>query len=215
MRPAVLWGLWRAIRHFGFNAAIIAVAAPLLALVIRGAGWASGWGLWLFVVPLALVIFAAVVALSYGRAFLAMIRENRFGMISAHRESDTGEERFTDWLGRQIQELSGLATNTPLTFGHLANAPRRGEAIPDGVPVINLELIGTNITHGSAYRIPFKKDETFYYDPAEWATLFDADILGWLAAHPKAGVPPAINEQGATLQPLPDVEDFRSSSEHG
>lgn len=208
MRPAILWGLWRAVRHFGFNAAVIAAAVPLLALVLRTGGWASGWGLWLFVAPLTLAVFAAVVALSYGRAFFVMIRENRFGMISAHRESETGEERFTDWLGRQLQELSGLPKDTPLTFGHLANAPRRGEPIPDDVPVINLELIGTNITHGSAYRIPFKKDETFYYDPAEWTTLFDADILRWLDAHPKDGVPPAINEKGVRLRALPGAEHF-------
>jgi predicted acylesterase/phospholipase RssA len=208
MRPAILLGIWRAIRHFGFNAGVIALAVPLAALAIRAAGWASGWGLWLFVVPLMLGVFAAVAALSYGSAFLAVIRENRFGMISAHRESDAGEERFIDWLGRQLQELSGLPKDTPLTFGHLADAPRRGEPIPTGVPVINLELIGTNITHGSAYRIPFKKEETFYYDPAEWSSLFDADVLSWIERHPKADTPPAVNEKGVTLRALPAAENF-------
>ena len=62
MRPAILKGVWRAILHYGFNAVIIALAVPLLALVIRATGGASGWGLWLFVVPLTLAVFAAVVA---------------------------------------------------------------------------------------------------------------------------------------------------------
>jgi predicted acylesterase/phospholipase RssA len=208
LRTSIVKGVFRAIRHFGFNAAILALAVPLLALVIRAAGGVSGWGVWLFVVPLTIGVFAAVVAFSYARSLLDVFRDNRFGLISAHQESHEGEERFIDWLGRQLQELSGLPRNTPLTFGHLTNAPRRGEPIPSGEYVINLELIGTNVTHGSAYRIPFKKDEVFYFDPSEWRTLFGADIVDWLKGHPKAGAPPAVNTKGDLLCALPDAEDF-------
>jgi predicted acylesterase/phospholipase RssA len=209
LRSAFLRGLGRAVLHFGFNAGILALTVPLLALVLRAAGGVSGWGLWLFVVPLTLGVFGVALALSYGRALFATFQKNRFGMISAHRESDDGDERFIDWLGRQLQELSGLPKDEPLTFGRLANAPLRGEEpIPVGIPVINLELIGTNVTHGSACRIPFKKHEVFYYDPAEWNTLFGAEVLEWLEKHPKSGAPPAVNTKGEPLRALPDAEHF-------
>jgi predicted acylesterase/phospholipase RssA len=206
LRPAFWLGVRRAIRHFGVHAGWIAGLVLALAIVIRAAGGAAGWGYWLVVAALTFGVFVAAMTALYGVALLRVFSENRFGLISAHQDRAEDDERFVDWLERQLQELSGLPKDTPLTFGHLASAPHAGEAIPDGVPIINLEFIGTNVTHGSANRIPFKENETFYYDPIEWTTLFGGDVLNWLAKNPKPGAPPVVDTHGKKrLLALPDA----------
>jgi predicted acylesterase/phospholipase RssA len=203
LRAAFLLGVRRAIRHFGLHAGLIAGLVLAFAVLMRIAGAADGWGYWVVVAALTCGVFAAAIVALYGVALLRVLSENRFGFLSAHQPSADGDERFLDWLERQLQELGGLPKRQPLTFAHLARAPHVGEPIPDDVPVINLELIATNVTHGSAYRIPFKKEEIFYYDPAEWRSLFGAEVLDWLAAHPNPDAPPAVKTNGEVLRPLP------------
>ena len=218
MRPAILLGLWRAILHFGFNAAVIALALPLRwRWSFAPPAGPRGGELWLFVAPLTLAVFAALVALSCGRALRAVIRENRFGIISAHRESDTGEEQFTDWLGRQIQELSGLPRETPLTFGHLADAPRRGEPHSQRQCRSSiLELIGTNVTHG--IRVPqpvsrMTKPSITIRAECEHAVRARMSSAR-LDRRPKAGAPPAVRQRGdAPCGRSPTRRTFRSWSE--
>lgn len=207
---ATVRGVLRAIRHFGLKSAFFASAVLLVAAAIRAGGGASGWGFWTFAGLLTAGVFAASVGYLYVRAVLAVFHNNRFGFLSGHRAKRDEDERFIDWLERQLQDLSGLPANEPITFQHLARARVAPDETIGDEDVINLQFISTNLTHSAAYRIPFEKrdDEgryrAFYYDPDEWRDLFSGDVLHALEANAPSAAPEVVNHANRPLRPLPE-----------
>ena len=82
---------------------------------------------------------------------------------------------LTDWLHEGIQDIAfgaGAPTATPLTFGDLIGPdPKK--------PIIDLRMVTTNLSMRRPHTLP-KIDLDVVYDPAEWATLFPADVNRWL-----------------------------------
>ena len=58
----------------------------------------------------------------------------------------------------------GKPPHDPLTFGHLAGPDLKE-------PLINLEIMTTNLTAGRPYRIPFDTN-IYMFKESEWKELF-------------------------------------------
>lgn len=205
---AVPVALARLIKYFGAAAALVPAGVLAVAAVMRALGWGAGPAYWFFASAVALLLFAFVVGARYVRALISVLSANRFGLVSGHADGADSSERFSDWLERQLQELSDHPKDRPLTFRDLCDAPRNHEPIPLDEPVINLVFVSTNVTHESPYRIPFDIERVFFYDPDEWKTLFSREVLDWLRNHAREGIKTVVNEQGKRLIPLPMPKDL-------
>src|SRR5262249_13208051 len=62
----------------------------------------------------------------------------------------------------------------------------------------------TNLTHGRPYRLPFQQD-VFFFDPAEFRTLFPAHVVDWMVAHPRSS---DDARRPGPLCPLPRAADM-------
>lgn len=166
---------------------------------------------------LATVICAAAGAVGamYGgvSAILSDIREgivaNTFGLCKGAAVEGSGAEGLTDWLHEGIQRSAGLkATDPPLTFRDLWNAPRfpgdlRRRCAASDPPErrsIDLQMITTNVTHGRPYRLPLAdRTSRLFFRPGELEGYFPAAVLKALtdAARPYAPEGPPGREPDA------------------
>ncbi|HVG10678.1 MAG TPA: SuhR protein [Thermoanaerobaculia bacterium] len=99
------------------------------------------------------------------------IRANAFGMCNgmpSHLRSR--EPALTPWMAGLLNEMSGK-TGGPLTFGDLQGRQ------------INLEVMTTNLTHGSPVSLPFSSRE-FFFHPGELESFFPGEIVEWMVRHP-------------------------------
>ena len=70
--------------------------------------------------------------------------------------------------------------------------------------LVNLEMVTTAVSQQMCYSIPFRGGHgAFYYDPAEWATLFPARVMGWLERVAAAQGEPFRLASGVELRKLP------------
>jgi hypothetical protein len=92
---------------------------------------------------------------------------------------DEGREALTPWLADLLDRLSGKSDREkPLTFGDLWG-PGGSQA-----PLVNLEMVTTNLTFGRPYRLPFEIG-AFCFDPAEFRRLFPERIVKHLESRSK------------------------------
>ncbi|MFL6292859.1 MAG: SuhR protein [Thermoanaerobaculia bacterium] len=99
------------------------------------------------------------------------IQGNAFGMCTgmpSHLRSR--EPALTPWMAGLLDETAGK-TGGPLTFGDLQGRQ------------INLEVMTTNLTHGSPIRLPFSSRE-FFFHPGELRSFFPGEIVDWMERHP-------------------------------
>jgi predicted acylesterase/phospholipase RssA len=201
----------------------VALAAFALTLMAFIFVWTSSQWSWAARSLAALICAATGVAGAlYGgvRAILNDIREgiveNDYGLCKGAATAADGDKTqgLTDWLHEGIQRSAGLkATDPPLTFRDLWNAPRYPGAPPTRCTAcdpaerrsIDLQMITTNVTHGRPYRLPLTdRTSRLFFRPAELAGYFPDAVLKALtaAARPYApeGPPdrdPGVNEATA------------------
>lgn len=140
---------------------------------------------------------------------------NDYGLCPGLTQPGLQEEALVPWLHRHIQELAGLDSATPLTFGMLWKAPDfpawLEEHLPPDLPrkSINLQLFTTNLTHGRPYLLPFSATEKLFYKPEELKKYLPPEILDYLdelhSRNRPVGASPDARED---LRPLPQPEDF-------
>jgi Patatin-like phospholipase len=213
----------------GLRAAIQVLGGTAGWLWIALAGWIIGWTaalldvagqrpgtlLWILVaswcgagVCLLLVGQCAMLA----RQFVRSVPANFYGLCTGSAAHPPDElPSLTGWLDALLNDLAGLPADRPLTFRDLWEAPQIDGDIINGEPVINLEVITTDLTRGRPCRVPSGLG-TVYFSEAEWRRLFPEHVITWLKDHPdpRAGTRPprsAIPGVGALLA-LPESADL-------
>ncbi len=183
-----------------------------IALVVAGALAGSWPGVLLIAagVVVALVGWLVAVGLRLARLLTHAVPANLFG-ICRGLDASGGERGLTNWLSTRLDRLAGLRPEQgPLLFGHLWTGRRayRAGAV-DETPVANrsidLRMLSTCLSRSRPYEMPLKA-RTFLYDPADWATLFPANVMAALdAASP---VDPAAAAHTPPLRRLPNPADL-------
>ncbi|MEI8267078.1 MAG: patatin-like phospholipase family protein [Betaproteobacteria bacterium] len=215
---------------------LIGVALAAFALALMSFFFVCTPSQWSFVaLSLAALICAAAGAAGAVvggiRAILSDVREgivdNNYGLCKGAATAADGNKAqgLTDWLHEGIQRSAGLkATDPPLTFRDLWNAPRYPGAPPMRCtacdPVerrsIDLQMITTNVTHGRPYRLPLAdRTSRLFFRPAELAGYFPDAVLKALTAAARPYTPegppdrdPEVNEataQGLLELPFEDM----------
>ncbi|NOT61498.1 MAG: hypothetical protein HOP19_14875 [Acidobacteria bacterium] len=162
---------------------------------------------WL-VTDMAFTIYATLLGLvvafigAVGLAGLRLVRQaqralpaNGYGFCKGFAPNRQSE--LTNWLYALLNRLADLPENEPLTFGHLWGDDENDRTI-------NLEMMTTNLTFGRPHRLPFEQGG-YFYDPTEFAQLFPAPVIEWMARHSE----PAKAEYCAPhLRTLPAAQDL-------
>ena len=125
---------------------------------------------------------------------LRRLPPNYFGLITGMEQSGN-DPVLTQWLYEKIQMVAGLgADDPPLTFSMLwhgiKKAPLDLRQIPDAPfePVVNLEMITTNVTLGRPYRWPTHTDE-FYFSRDELEDFFPKTVVDWMVERSRKANP--------------------------
>lgn len=132
--------------------------------------------------------------------------DNLFGMCTGR--SPTGEPAgmqskepvLTDWLSEQIDYISALQGNRPLTFGDL----RKKQPINGQDVRINLKMATSNLSQNQPYTLPFGPEHLFLFNENEFKRLFPEKVVRQLVeAGKKAG-----EQNGRKKFKLPDTGGF-------
>lgn len=103
------------------------------------------------------------------------LAENGFGLCTGMSAKSATGEALTEWLHTSLQYIAfGAGSHRPLTFGDLRNSedPKRS---------IHLRMVTTNLTLRRPHFLP-RFDAPVGYIEHEWAPLFPADVLAYLAS---------------------------------
>jgi predicted acylesterase/phospholipase RssA len=182
-RVRVLLALFRR-----FGAWILGGAAIGIGLIAAAALQDDGGSLvvWAYVCGALLALVGGALGAMLG-VYVNAVRglpANRFGLCSGGGESSGGVPPLTTWLTDEIDRLAGRPTGAegePLTFGDLWRGADGTGSAED--PVINLEMMTTNLTHGRPYRLP-KTGRAWFFSPAEFRELFPERVVRWMETHP-------------------------------
>lgn len=174
----------------GHPLAAVAGALPGLALLAVGlvdAGAVAGTVL--AVLGLVLAVLGALLGAAYGawRELTGTVVRNLFGICRGLGNVD--RIGFTDWLAERIDTTAGMPEGRTLTFGDLWDGPVGATGHGDDDKYVDLQMMTTCLSEGRPYQLPTDAGG-FYYDPAEWRTLFPDYVMDALAAAPEpwAGV---------------------------
>ncbi len=149
--------------------ALPGAAIVVFGALLSGSGWLRAVAI---VAGVVLGLLGAALALLARIALLApkAISANSFGLCSGMPGGDGGAPALTPWLAGVIDELAGKTGGTPLTFGDLR---ARG---------VELAMMTTNLTQRRPHRLPWA-ERVFFFDPAEWRTLFPENVVDWMVDH--------------------------------
>ena len=166
-------------------------AAPGVAFLVIGmvAGGVAGWLLVVTGLIMSIVGWCVSMALRLWRKFTVDVPGNLFG-ICRGLGLDPEHPGFTDWLCDQIDEIADLpVSGPPLTFGQLlTSAPQALTGSKTGRQ-IDLRMITTCLSEGVPYEMPWDA-RRFFFDPAEWRTLFPERVVAALEAAPPVSAHP-------------------------
>jgi hypothetical protein len=189
--------LWAVI--LGFPLACLLGVLPGAALLVRGVLTGDGW----LIVAAVLVLLVGLVVAVLLRVWWKLTRslpENLFGICRGTAVG--GKDGFTDWLADTIDAAAKLPKRTsPLTFGHLRTNP-------DPEHWIDLRMVTTCLTRETPYELPLQSYE-FFYDPAEWATLFPGYVMKALDQ-----APPGRRENLSAAELADFVSDEAAAAAH-
>lgn len=189
-------GFWGIVVGFGVAAILTATAALTFQLTD---GDVTLWGfvalLLVLGIPFALIgYYLGILLLGVIDVLEALTQklpnDNLFGMCTGR--SPTGEPAgmqskepaLTDWLSEQIDYISGLQENRPLTFGDLRKKP----PINDQDVSINLKMATSNLSQNQPYTLPFEPGHLFLFNENEFNRLFPEKVVRHLVeAGKKAG----------------------------
>lgn len=168
------------------------------------------------------VVFALAVGLIVAALLwiLYVLPLSNFGMCTGGVQGrwPGSAEPLTFWLSRQIDDIAGMESNRPLTFGDLwCGRIRRDDELGESAPTercINLEMVTTSLTMGRPFSLPFTTN-IFYFRPSELRRFFPGYVVDWmtqLARGPDPGDEDStarhdfLAEQG--FVPMPSAADL-------
>jgi len=163
----------------------------LLALFSRLA-WLAGvdfsrgstWAVLAVLAAFALLVSLTATVASLGLQAWRALNGNGFGLCNG-LDQTSNDQPLTPWLGDLINVAAGEDPNgPPLTFGQLwGPGDRRAQEKDAGLRKINLEVMTTNLTHGTPRRLPFSSHD-FYFNPRELEKYFPKDVVQWMVDNP-------------------------------
>ena len=141
--------------------------------------------------------------------------DNDYGLCKGMTTMPSAGPALTPWLHTLIQEVAGLPSDRPLTFGDLWGAPGApfvsGEA-PRGTRSIDLRMFTTNLSHGRPYVFPHTEATArLFYKPAELAAYLPEEVNRWLDENPRPYVPNRdhdLDAAAAGLREIPAPDRF-------
>ena len=164
-------------------------ALPILRLPAGG----TGLRVWFLLTGISGGLFLALslpawTLLGRLRAQLRSMVDNNFALSSGM--AAVGEDEapsLTLWLHAKLNEVAGVASGRPLTFGDLwaSPVPPAGRhLLKNSDRSIDLKMITTAITHGRPYELPFRKN-SLYFQREEMEKLFPGEVVQWMIDHPR------------------------------
>lgn len=168
-----------------FPAAAVIGVLPGIALTIIGlvSGGLAGWLLAMSGIVLSGSGGCAVILVRLTRKFTVDVPGNLFG-ICRGLGRDADHPGFTDWLCNQIDDIAGLSPQaSPLTFGQLWEGNGDYEPDSEGDRCVDLRMITTCLSEGRPYELPWEA-RRFFFDAAEWRTLFPERVVAALETAP-------------------------------
>lgn len=168
--------------------------APGAALMVVGvaSGGVSGWLLTGAGLLLAIALWFVAVLWRLWRKSTVDVPGNLFGICRGLGRS-AEHPGFTDWLSDQIDIIAGLPVDgPPLTFGQLWAGEKHTSYHAGDERQIDLRMITTNLSEGMPYEMPWDA-RRFFFDPAEWGSLFPERVVSALKAAPPAEPAPGGN----------------------
>ena len=178
---------------------LYAISAALLA--------DSDFRRWSLLVAVIVAILGALIGALVGAVFDVLVRipRNGFGLVTG--VDGNNELALSTWLSQKIEEIAGLPSGTPLTFGMLWRA-----GMPDVGPnedppmrrerVIDLRMITTSLTEGRPYEFPLRIN-AYHFHKDELARYFPEHII---TAMEKAKRPGATTYDD--LIPMPPISEL-------
>jgi predicted acylesterase/phospholipase RssA len=188
LRSAVSWlvtALRLGVAHFtdGFVWGVIVGAACAVLFILLSGGALDSLG-----ALIVIALFAVVGGLGFSlRELITILTQqvpaNHLGICTGHHaDTSAHQEVLTDWLHRQIQEISGKPRHQPLTFGDLRMKPLCDKPTADGyIPQDNivLRMITSNLSQNLAYVLPFS-DISLIFQKSDFRALFPDDVVQFL-----------------------------------
>ena len=216
---------WKVVRMLvalvrGFGLWILAGATPGVALIVAAAVQEDTGSLatWAYAGGALLALIGGGLGALAGISVNAVrgLPSNRFGLCSGGGNSSVNAPPLTTWLTDEIDRLAGRTVSDvdpPLTFGDIWRGPDGTGSADD--PVINLEMMTTNLTHGRPYRLP-RTGKTWFFSPEQFRELFPERVVRWMVTHPPAAPTEEIDRRWTELlrrslrplRPMPDPADI-------
>jgi predicted acylesterase/phospholipase RssA len=169
------------------------------------------WQAWIVGGILAVICGLILAFVGFGRQAWTALNGNGFGLCNGFQQIGKAEP-LTPWLANLLNVAAGRSPlGPPLTFGHLWGGedpeelkeqerdPRRRK--------INLEVMTTNLTHGTPLRIPFMS-RNVYFDPQEFRKYFPEEVVQWMETHPSQGELRNRIARETRFKPFPDPVDL-------
>jgi predicted acylesterase/phospholipase RssA len=148
--------------------------------------------------PTAFMIALPAGVLTAAMGFVVtVVREtprNNFGLVNGMPSKD--DEALTSWLHGRLEDLAGprMTPLSPLTFGDLWGSARSNPEHRTA-PLINLEVMTTDLTEGLPYRLPFE-GRRFAYCPECFRVLFPASVVEYMD---RIGDDPSPGDDGTAV----------------
>lgn len=175
---------------------------------------------WAAMAALGLALAVGLSAAHFATTLLRGLHANHWGLCSGLTTlPQTGTQGLTEWMYAYFNDLAGLKDPArPLTFGDLwagrklnddeiqpSSTNQPADAPPERV--LNLEVMTTAVSQKMCFALPWRENAPeFFFDRAEWETLFPADVVAWLvktSAMESANEAVVRKEDGTLLLRLP------------
>jgi predicted acylesterase/phospholipase RssA len=143
---------------------------------------------------------------------LKPVVENGFGLCTGMANGNRPQEGeiapLTEWLAAQIDTVSGIQGNKPLTFGDLWQAPIP-PAIADTMKgnetkSIDFRAVTTCVSFGRPYELPFT-EKIFAFDVEEWKRYFPKKIIDYLVEEANKVESTTLKRDGKLPFPMGDA----------
>ncbi len=171
---------------------------------------ATGWVAALL--PTAVAALAALAAWALW-VTVGALRENHWGLCNGMNAAGFDRPALTPTLHGFFQTLSGRLAAAPLTFGDLWWGPQPNDGTPRQETVerqIDLQVITSAVNLGRPVRLPGEPGSDplreFFYDEAEWAMLFPADVMLHLKGRARGAT--LMHDDGRRLLALPEPKHW-------
>lgn len=189
------------LRSFPFVCAM--GVAPGAAAIVYGALRSGADRIVVIVLGAVLAVAGLAVALvmRVARVLTRRVTANNFGICTGLRIDGDHSPGFTDWLSEQIDDLAGRSSTGPLTFGQLWTGSDDSRTVPVADRAVDLRMVTTCLSESQPFEMPSAQGR-YFYDEAEWRTLFPGPVVDQMVQHEREGTAEENARLAAHTPPL-------------